>query len=355
MLSPDVVTAGNNIATAYSEILSVDRFAFAGSNILVGKLSPDPDWLGPVRLRVGMLSGVSQQWQKDRPDIWSEVLMPFVDYYTLFKGFTDASSGFGNDKDLWLEAMGQLRRGVESGITRTKNAGNSFTTHINNIKNVESVLTESLNTAWQQLAAEEQAMIDLAVQVTHLQDQIDVLQGSITDAEISAGKGYFQSAISISYTLASTAGAEIPYLAILGEVFTIGKMAYDLIVTDPKIDETIGALVAARDKASEEAQAAAETKAVIHLINKLDLAMAGMQNRLPPFTDMWSTERDKVNFAIQALNAGAEPRYITDLVSMPSATASWKTLADLVPKVTQAAQPGKKVTLTTSRQNQIGV
>ena len=355
MLSPNVVTVGANIATGYSEILSVDRFAFAAQNIMVGKLSPDPDWLGPLRTRVATLSGVAQKWQKDRPSIWSEVLLPFVDYYTLFKGFTDTSRSFGNDKAVWIQALQQLQQGLQNGVDRTRLAANSFTGHINDIKDVESLLTQSLDTAWAELSDEEQAMIDLASQVTHLQDQLDDLQDSITQAEISSGKAYFQSSLSISYTLLSTAGADVPYLAILGEVFTIGKMAYDLIVTDKEIDETIDQIVALRIKASQEAQAAAMTKAVIHLVDNLNLSMASMQDQLPPFVDMWAAERDKVADAISALNAGAKPENLIDLVSMPSAAASWKTLADLVPKVTQAAQPGKPVSLTTTRKNQIGV
>lgn len=358
MLSPDVVTVGNNFASAYSEILSVDRFAFAGMNILIGKLSPDPAWLGPVRTRVGMLADVARQWQQDRPDIWSAVLMPFVDYATLFKGFADTSSRFGDDRNLWIEALQQLQNALQANVDKTKATAGRFTTHIDRIKNVESLLTESLNTAWQQLADEEQAMIDIAAQITRLQDLVNQLQDNITSAEISSGKSYVQTAVTISYDIVTEAATEIPYLSILSEIFTIGKLGYDLIVTDKEIADAVNQIVALRVKASEEAQAAAETKAVIHLIDNLNVAMASMQDQLPPFADMWASERDKVAAAISGIRAGAEPRHMIDLVSMPAAAASWQTLADLVPKLTQGAEPGKPVTISTSsttQKTQIGV
>ena len=353
MLSPNVIDVGNYFADAFSEIVSVDRFAFAGMNILVGKLSPDPAWLGPVRTRIGMLSGASKKWQEDRPVIWSDVLQPFADYSTLFKGFTETSEKFGNSADIWVEALQQLKKGLEDGGQRTTKALAGFTDHIENIKNVESLLTESLDMAWGELASEEKQMVALAEQITHLQDQVDQLQDNITNAEITSGKNYFQSAVSISYTLATTAGAEIPYLAILGEVFTIGKMAYDLIVTDKEISETIDKIVDLRVKATEEAQAAAATKAVIQLIYKLNLSLAATQNKLPPFVDMWSTERDKIAVAIETIQAGLAPKTMIELISMPAALASWEMLADFVPKLTKEPQPGKSVTITTSSTNRI--
>jgi hypothetical protein len=354
MLGPDVIDVSADLADAYSEIVSVDRYASAGMNILVGKLSPDPDWLGQIRTRVAMLSESCKQWQSDRPKIWSEVLTPFLDYYSLFKGFTDASARFGNNADVWIQALEQLKGGLEAGRLRTTNTMASFKDHIDNIKAVESLLNSSLNTAWGELASEEQQMVKLATEVTHLQDQLDQLQDNITSAEISSGKAYFQSALTISYTLLTTAGSEVPYLAIIGEVYTIGKMAYDLIVTDKEIADTINKIVELRVEATQVAQAAAETKAIIQLINNLDLSLAAMRDALPPLSSMWSTERDKTSAAISAIQAGAQPENMIELIAMPSAAATWKTLADFVPKITQATQPGKAVTITTTGTNSIG-
>jgi hypothetical protein len=354
MLSPDVITVSADLANAYSEIVNVNRFTFASMNILVGKLSPDPDWLAPVRQRIGMLSETSAEWQKQEPEIWVGTLQPFVDYSTLFQGVSETSKKFGNDPQTWINALQGLQAGLDQALAKTTLASNAFTSQIQHLGNVESLLNESLDTAWQELANEEQEMVKLASEITHLQDQLDQLQSSITSAEISSGQSYIKTAVTISYTLVKTAGAEIPYLSILSELYTIGKMAYDLIVTDKQIAETIDKIVKLRVKASEEAQAAAMTKAVIQLINRLDKSIAAMVTRLGPFSTMWSSERSKIDAVIEAINAGAEPRYMTELVSMPSALASWQQLAQTAQTIlTEYPEQGTPVTITTSSSDPI--
>ena len=49
---------------------------------------------------------------------------------------------------------------------------------------VMQVLDTSIATAWSSLASEEQAMIDLAAQITSLQDQLNGFEGSLSSAEI---------------------------------------------------------------------------------------------------------------------------------------------------------------------------
>lgn len=351
MLSPNVMTVGDLFAEAYSNIKKADSFAYAGMNTFVGKLSPDPDWLEPVRTRISMLSNVCATWQQQKPNIWSQILLPFANYYTTFSGFAEAAKDFGDDKDAWLEALDQLKQELTTAKSATEVAEGQFEMRIKNIKNVESLLETSINDAWAALAEEEKQMVELASEITHLQDQVDQLQDSITNAEISSGKSYIQTAVKISYTLVSTAGAEIPYLSIAGLVFTVGKLAYDMIVTDKEISETIDKIIDLRVEVTEEAQAAAATKAVIHLINNLDKSLLSIQSQLPHFRDMWSTERDKINEAISAINSGADPRYYFDLQTMPSAVQTWKTLADYIPKLTQTPEQGKPITLSTSKDN----
>jgi hypothetical protein len=347
MLAPNVVQVGGDFADAFSDVMSVDRFAFTGMNILVGKLNPDPSWLGPVRTRIGMLSDACAAWQKDKPEIWAGVLQPFLDYYTLFKGFADVSPDFGNNKDLWLQTLTALQAGLDAAAATTAKAEASFTIHINNIKNVESLLNQSLDQGWAELSSEEDEMVALATEMTHLQDQLDQLQSSLTNSEISNGKSYIQSALSISYTIATTMGAEIPYLAILGEVFTIGKMAYDLIVTSQEITDTINKIVDLRVEVSQEAQAAAATKVVIRLIDNLNLSLASAQGRLPRFVEMWQTESGKVAATIQAVQAGVVPENLADLKLNPP-LATWKQLADFVPKLTVGPTQGTPVKITTT-------
>jgi hypothetical protein len=353
MLCPNVMTVCDELAQAYSTITKVDAFAYASMNTSIGKLSPDPDWLGPVRNELTLLSNAGAEWQQKKPIIWAPLLTQFTNYYALFSGFADIASQMGDDTDAWLEALGQLRSSLATAEVASKAAEGQFVLQINNLNNVRQVFDSSLNKAWASLADEEKEMVALAAEVTALQDKVDSLQESINSAEISSGKSYIQSSVSISYTLVSTAGAEVPYLAIVGLVFTVGKLAYDLIVTDKEITETIGKIVELRNKASQEAQAAAMSKGIIQLIDNFDKNLLAVQRQLPALGTMWANEKAKVDGVITALNSGAKPTQYLELLSMSSAAATWKKLADFATQLTQMAEQGKPVILTTSKQTSL--
>lgn len=353
MLSPNVNNVIDSLAQSYSTIARVDGFAFASMNTMIGKLSPDPDWLGPMRQELSLLSAAGARWQQQKPQIWTPLLTAFPNYATLFAGFADASAELGNDRDAWLSVLQTLSEALVRHKLAAKAAEQQFTLQVQNLSNVEAVFSSSLNKAWAALADEEQQMIDLASQVTALQDRLGQLEADLSGDAISSGKSFIQSSVTISYTLVSTAGASIPYLSIAGLLFTTGKLAYDLIVTDKAIGQTIDQIVALRIAMSQEAQAAAMSKAVIHLINSFDKQLLAVGHQLPALSTMWGAENDKVQEAIHALQAGAVPRQMFELISMPSAAASWQTLADFVPKLMLMPEAGTPVLITTSEADPI--
>ena len=90
-----------------------------------------------------------------------------------------------------MEILNAMSAALATGKNVTRAAEGQFTLQINNLNNIRQVLDTSIATAWNSLASEEQAMIDLATQVTALQDQLGGLEGSLSSAEIAAGKTSF--------------------------------------------------------------------------------------------------------------------------------------------------------------------
>lgn len=349
MLSPNVNNATDQLARGYSIIRQVDAFAFASMNTRVGKLSPEPLWATATREGIELLNQAGEQWQADKFDIWTPVLNQFINYATLFSGFAQAASIVGDDKDAWMDILSTMSAALATGKNVTRAAEDQFTLQINNLDNIRQVLDTSIATAWNSLASEEQAMTKLATQITALQDQFNRRGGTLSSAEISAGKNFIQSSVTIRYTVVSSAGAEVPYLAIAGLLFTVGKMAYDLIVTDKEIDQTIGRIVRLRVNMSENAQAAAMSKAISQLIDNLNKSLLAVNSQVPPIAAMWEAEQNKVHQIISAINAGVTPRQIGDLLAMRSAAASWNTLSDFCVKLSQLTRIGHPVTVTTTR------
>lgn len=349
MLAPNVTTVKDELATAYSTITRVDAFAFAAIGTTIGKLSPDPDWLGPIRNELGLLAGAGGTWQQKKDQIWTPLLQQFIDYSTLVAGFASVAKEMGNDKEAWLQALHALSESLVRAKNASQAAEREFVLQVNNLNNVETVFSSSLNKAWSALADEEEQMVALAEQIGSLQTQLAQLETDLTSGLISSGKGYIQSTVTMTYSLLTAASFSIPYLSIAGLLFTVGKEAYDLIVTDDQINETITKLGDLRLDMSEEAQAAAMTKAIIQLINAFDKNLAAVGRQLPSLSTMWANENEKVQEAIHAIQAGAQPSQMIDLVSLPSAAATWHTLASFVTQLLQAPQAGRPVSLSTSQ------
>ena len=191
--------------------------------------------------------------------------------------------------------------------------------------------------------------IELATLVTSLQDKVNRLQEDLGSTGISGGQSYITSSLSITYTLVSKAGVEVPYLSIASLIFTVGKLAYDVIVADAQIKETIDKVVEARNQMSHAAQAVAMTKAIIELIDNFDKSLLAVQRQLPDMSEMWRTEKEKVTQAMSSLNAGAKPSQTVALTTMPAAAATWKRLGELAGKLSQASQQGKHIPITVSQ------
>ena len=348
MLCPNALDVSDELAAAYSTIVQVDSLAYASMNTLIGTLNPDPSWLGAIRTRMNLLSEAGARWQKNRPTLWAETLTSFNSYYALFSGFTDAVEDLGDNTDAWIQVLEQLSAALASAEEKTKAAESEFSLEIENLKNVESLLSDELDKAWQELSSEEQAIVDLATEIGSLQDQLDNLQSNISSSEITGEASYTRTTVSIAYSVLSSSGESIPYLSIVGLLYTVGDLVYDMIVTDQEITSTINKIVSLREEATAEAQAAAMTKAIIQLINRFDKQLIAIQSQLPAFSDMWEAEKQKVDQLINAIQAGAVPSQVISLVAMPTAAATWQQLSDMVSKISEAAESGGSVSIITS-------
>ena len=329
MLSPNLVEISEDIVAANSQFRAVTIFGNAAGRIVVSPLSPDPDWLPPLRHRISELAKICTQWRIDYPDNVVNYFLPFTRYATTFGAFSKQVKQFGNDIALWNDALNALHSSILAGQSQARDAAKAFRDHLRMIKIVEGQLNTSLSTAWAELSEEESKMVAIATQITRLQDRVDQLQENLTSHEISSGKSYFQTAVKISYTIMTAATVEIPYLAVVTEIYTIGKMAYDLIVTDKEIGEALQQIADLTVEASEAVQAAAMSKAVIQLINNMNFQVTGLNDHLPALDRMWETEAEKISAARDAIRSGAIPSDVFDLVSMPVASSTWDALATL--------------------------
>lgn len=355
LLSPAISEVENALTSALNEILQIDNYAFTCTNLRIGKLDKDPDWLATARERIGMFSSLGSSWINDRPDIWSSVLVQFPDYASAFASLaTVRAQGKADSSAACITLLKQvLRPQLQQAAAVTGQAIEKLETHYNDFRNRQGLLQESINQGWAELADEERQMVAIAEKLGELQATVNDLEQEITADAISGGKDYTSSAVSICYELVSTAGASVPYLSIASLAFTVGKSFYDLIADSQKVDDLLEQIGALQLEASDEAQAAAGTKGVLQTFYELEKSFLAIKDDvLPAILTMWRNELDKVGSVVEALEAGAEPDECLSIVTIPTSNANWNQIGRFATDTANLQRTmGKPVTLTPGLSN----
>ncbi|XYH97860.1 hypothetical protein ACMHYB_60600 [Sorangium sp. So ce1128] len=324
MLSPTIFSVQELLIQGFNEILRIDGYAITTQNTFVGKLASDPVWLTPVRSRIAMLAAAGASWTAERPDIWAGVLVPFVDYAAAFGGVAGKAP---QTAAAWIELLQQvLIPELDKAVSGTRAADASLQAHHRKFKSIQPLLADSINQGWQALADEEQQMVKIAAELSHLQDMIAQLQSSITSTDISTGKGVVQSTVTMLYNVATGTAASFSFLSMAGAAFTVGKTFYDIIQGTSEITDTLKQIAVLQLQASEEAQAAAGTKLVLQVLYDLELRFGAITDILPQIVNMWSSERDKIQAVIEALQSGADPATYFELATISVADSNWQAI-----------------------------
>ncbi len=326
MLSPSVNAAQSLLTQAFNEVLLLDGYATWTNNITIGVLPKEPDWLAAVRTEVGLLSAAGGQWILAKPQIWGPLLVQFTDYATAFAGVAKAKAQQPT-ADQWIALLSQvLLPQLAKSKAATSTASTALQKRYQAFRSIQPQLEASINAGWAELSDEEQQMVRIAMELTHLQDQLNALEDSVTQGDISTGKAVVTTTVKTLYNIATKAGESFSFLGMLTSAVTVGQFYYDLVTKTEEIGETLRQIADLQLEASEEAQAAAGTKLVLQLLYNLELAFGRIVDVLPQIITLWDTEEQKVQDAVNALKAGADPAMLFDLVTVNVANANWNAI-----------------------------
>lgn len=330
MLAPSINDTKTKLTNGYQSIVSLDNFSTTSSSISIVKLPKDPDWLPPVRTEVATLDAAAGDWRNARPDIWSPVLVSFVDYTATFGAFADTvkKGGFGTPAQ-WIDA---LQTTLLAQLTLCLNTTRQVETRLQGYRGEFSAvlpqIDKSIQAGWDEVASEEQAMLRLATELGGLEELVQSLSAKIDNDGISGDKSYLQSAVSLLYSAGT--GASIPVLGIIAAVFSIGKTFYDLIKDNQDVVDAMNRINAVTAELSEDALGVALTKSTLQTLYRLEKDFVASQDAIPGLIDLWTGEQAKVQDAIHALQAGAKPDQYLDLLTVQVARANWRAIGDFV-------------------------
>ncbi|WP_020653805.1 alpha-pore-forming cytotoxin subunit MakB [Massilia niastensis] len=330
MLSPAINTAKDLLTQALNEVIRLDKYATSADNIVIGKLPADPDWLASVRSRTSQLGDAGVAWMMEKPDLWATVLVQFTDYVTAFQGVAEmAQGGKITTSAQWVDLLSHvLLPQLGQAVALTNAVDVRVQKAMQRFSVIQPLLEASIDEGWTELAHEEQQMIKLASELTHLQDKVASLESSITSGVISSGQGAITTSVKTIYSIVTAAGAGFSFLSLGVSVLTVGKSYYDLVTATNEIADTLTGIAALQLQASEEAQAAAGTKLILQLVYNLQKSFLAIQHVLPQISAMWNAELEKLQSVIEALQSGADPQTYFEIFSIPTAAANWQAIND---------------------------
>lgn len=353
MLSPTINTTLDELTNSFAELIAINSFAYTCNNTVVGYLPDDPTWLASVRSRIGQLSTAAASWFDIDPDIRKPLILSFINYATTFEGVTQqVQNDTIKTSDEWITVFQTvLLPAINDSLEKTQKAQLDANTFFQPFKNIIPLIDQSIQEGWKELAAEEQEMVDIATTLGALKQEVAGLESELTSDMISSGKSYVSSEVTLMYRLLSL-GEAVSFLSVGSLALTLGVGIYDMISTSDKIINDLKKIAVLQLKASNAAQAAAGSKLVLQMLYNMDKAFVGINDQLGALTTLWQTEKNKVQSAIDALEAKANPNTLLDLVTMPTANANWQKINDFSEKLTTFhTASGKPVVLEPKTSN----
>lgn len=353
MFAPDVNDTIDKLTGAYAGVVGIDNFAMSCQSIRIVPLPAPPDWLAPVRTELNQLDQAADAWQQARAQVWAPVLLAFQNYFSTFSGVVNMlKPATSNDAAFWVDILERtLLPAVNQSLAGTKAAQVQLDQRMAAFSLVLPQLDKSIGAGWAALSGEEQKMLTLTDQVGQLTQTVQALGSKITSDAIASDKGVAQSAVSMLYT-AGAAGAEaaVPIVGLVVAVFTIGKSFYDLVQDDNALIALLDQINGIKAQLSDEALGLALTKSTLQTLYGIEAQYLALRDAIPGLVDLWTTQQSKVQNAIAALRAGAQPAQYLDLATLPIAQAAWQTVDTFVGQVSKVdVQVGVPVTIDIAR------
>ncbi len=346
MLSPNIDMTLDMLTGVYKDFINISNYDATCNSLVIGHVAQDPQWLVSVRSRSSKLKNVMNEFVEQKPKMFADILTSFIDYQSTIAAVASNRKSVSTAEE-WLALLKPLKATLEDNVAIANNAQQKFTHAYDQAKDVESLINDSVNDGWEELSDEEQAMVKIANQIGSLTANIENLGASVSSAQLRAGKTYIQSTVTIAYGVVMGTVSSVPFLSFAGAIFTIGYSAYDTIRSAEEIQRDLDQLTELQNKATEEAQAAAITKATIQILSNMSEDFLKIDDNLPALALLWQDELDKVSGLISALQSGSDPTLLYDLQTIEIAATSWKTIADFAKKISLPPQIGVPVLVNT--------
>lgn len=339
MLSPLLNDAITRLTNSYATIESLNNFSQSATRLVVVKLPDEPNWLPPVRFEFSELSAAGTGWIDVSPTAAVPLFSTVVNYVPQFLAVANTAKNAGGNlsAEEWIKLLQTLVGPLQNNLADLGSAKDKVERALANIAAIMPALDKSIGAGWAELGDEEQLAVQLAEALGGLVDKVTSLGAKLDADAVSSGQSMLKTTVSMMYSAVS-AGVEasIPVLGIAAAVFSIGKSFYDIIKDNQDLIDAMNKINALQAQLTANAVQIALTKSTLQTLYKLEAMYLAVDDAIPALIDMWQAELTKVQDAINALNAHAQPDRYLDLETIQIAATNWQGLADYEAKLENA-------------------
>lgn len=350
MLAPNYDDAVARLTDAFAGTTALTTFAQTTSNIAILNLSTEPTWLGPVKTEVALLQKLCTGWLTDAPGVLAPILVAVLDYGPQVQALAK-QAGPNPDAltpEQWIALLGTLQTVIADSLSKTTAARDLMNGHLNAIGAQLPAIDAAIQAGWDALGDEEEAMTKVATAMGTFIGKVQDLGADISSAEIDGGRDYLANNVDYIYSGIAEGGAEvsIPVVGLAIAIFSIGKTFYDMIKDDDELIEDMDQINDLQAELSEDALQVTLTKSTLQTLYTLQEQFLETHDAIPELIDMWQAQSDRVDDAIDAIQAGADPALYLDIKTLAAAATIWGQLTDYGQKLANfQAHNGPPVTI----------
>ena len=339
MLCPNLDDARADLVTAANIFRRLTAFAGSCESAQIGSLSPQPQWITDIIAALKNASQAAGQWYQLQPQIISAVASAFVDYKNLFAAAVQIANPFPDTAN-WIESLQGLQTELQDCAAAIAKIQTSMDVIYQDFQAVNDSVKTCLDETWKAHDQAYLALSSIAYSIGQINTRLQTLTQDVTEDDLSEGMTLFETVGTVALPIFTGAAEAIPFVSIGLSVFGVGQSLYSTIVTDSEINQSLAQLTSLMEQQSAEVQAIGASNAALTLLTSLEDAYTTANQHLPRLSALWEEEAAKVGIAIEALQAGADPSKMDDLVHLADAQPVWVELGEMGNSI--ATQPVQK-------------
>jgi hypothetical protein len=346
MLAPNLLDLETDIADTANVLRRIGAFAQSCLSAQVGQIVPPPVWLDDVLGKLSDCRAIATGWLNAQIEIVPPLIICFKNYAASLSALIETTRSTTMDPDTWNALLIDLRDRAAANSDTMRSVASRMKELNVDFAVAHRELREAMQKASEAHEAEHGDIERIAGKLGALFARLKDLDAGSSAEAMSAGRSILGTSVNLTYIVFTEAGAAIPYVGIAIMLFSVGHSLFVAISEDAEITQILNDIEGLMIELDDDVRALAVTHALIAMLDSMNEAYIGAAQQLPRLNEYWDSQKGKIDIVLEGLKSNANPDYMTELRSLPTALAVWDQAAKVASAMAlQTSDEGKPVEL----------